>query len=154
MSSVGYKPKFYDCTIEGIKRINSKNLFILHWKDSKGDGTMPIQVDQPSELILNRMKEIVDGKRDKLYLTRGMRDIDVSYLGNNKWQLFDEFDILNKQKVDTYNNKVFIFKIIIFKVFYYIRDEFSQRGRFDFIISAVFRLANYVQFRQALQRAF
>lgn len=93
MSSVGYKPKFYDCTIEGIKRVNSKNLFILHWKDSKGDGTMPIQVDQPLELILNRMKEIVDGKRDKLYLTRGMRDIDVSYLGNNKWQLFDEFDI-------------------------------------------------------------
>ena len=25
--------------------------------------------------------------------TGGMRDIDVSYLGNNKWQLFDEFDI-------------------------------------------------------------
>ena len=39
------------------------------------------------------MKEIVAGKRDKLYLTRGMRDIDVSYLGNNKWQLFDEFDV-------------------------------------------------------------
>ena len=93
MSSVGYKPKFYDCTIEGIKSVNSKNLFILHWKDSKGDGTMPIQVDQSSELILSRMKEIVDGKCDKLYLTRGMRDIDVSYLGNNKWQLFDEFDI-------------------------------------------------------------
>lgn len=42
MSSVGYKPKFYDCTIEGIKCVNSENLFILHWKDSKGDGTMPI----------------------------------------------------------------------------------------------------------------
>lgn len=39
------------------------------------------------------MKEIVSGKRDKLYLTHGMRDIDVSYLGDNKWQLFDEFDI-------------------------------------------------------------
>ena len=36
------------------------------------------------------MKEIIDGKRDKLYLTRGMRDIDISYLGNNKWQLYDE----------------------------------------------------------------
>lgn len=93
MNNLGYRPKFYDCTIEGIKRANSKTLFILHWKDSKYDGTMPIQVDQPSELILSKMKEIVDGKRDKLYLTRGMRDIDVSYLGNNKWQLFDEFDI-------------------------------------------------------------
>ena len=39
------------------------------------------------------MKEIVDGKRDKLYLTKGMRDINVTYLGNNKWQLYDEFDV-------------------------------------------------------------
>ena len=43
--------------------------------------------------MLERMKEIVAGERDKLYLTRCMRDIDVSYLGNNKWQLFDEFDV-------------------------------------------------------------
>ncbi len=93
MNNLGYRPKFYDCTIEGIKCIKGKNLFVLHWKDSKGDGIMPIQVDQSSELILSRMKEVVDGERDKLYLTRGMRDIDVSYLGNNKWQLFDEFDI-------------------------------------------------------------
>ena len=87
MGNMGYRPKFYNCTIEGIKNVKGKNLFLLHWTDSKGDGTMPIQVDQSSELILSRMKEIVDGKRDKLYLTRGMRDIDVSYLGNNKWQL-------------------------------------------------------------------
>ena len=93
MENMGYRPKFYNCTIDGIKCAKGKNLFILHWKDSKGDGAMLIEVDQPSELILSRMKEIVNGKRDKLYLTRGMRDIDVSYLGNNKWQLFDEFDI-------------------------------------------------------------
>ena len=92
MGSIGYRPKVYDCTIDGIKRIKGKNLFVLYWKDSKGDGSMPIEVDQPSELILNRMKEIVDGRRDKLYLTRGMRDIDVLYLGDNKWQLYDEFD--------------------------------------------------------------
>ena len=93
MNNLGYRPKCYDCTIDGIKCIKGKNLLILHWKDSKGDGIMPIQVDQSSELIISRMSEIVNGKRDKLYLTRGMRDIDVSYLGNNKWQLFDEFDI-------------------------------------------------------------
>ena len=87
------RPKFYDCTIEGIKCVKDKNLFVFHWKDSKDYGIVPIQVDQSPELILGRMKEIIDGKRDKLYLTRGMRDIDVSYLGNNKWQLFDEFDI-------------------------------------------------------------
>ena len=71
MSNMGYRPKVYDCTIDGIKSVKGKNLFVLHWKDSKGDGSMPIKVDQPSELILNRMKEIVNGKRDKLYLTRG-----------------------------------------------------------------------------------
>lgn len=99
MSNMGYRPKVYDCTIDGIKRIKGKNLFVLHWKDSKGDGTMPIQVDQPSELILNRMKEIVNGKRDQLYLTRGMRDIDVLYLGDNRWQLYDEFDFYEFEMV-------------------------------------------------------
>lgn len=92
MNDMGYIPKVYDCTINGIKCINGENLFLLHWKDSKNDENMPIQVDQPAELIVERMKEIIDRKRDKLYLTRGMRDIDVSYLGNNKWQLYDEFD--------------------------------------------------------------
>lgn len=99
MSNMGYSPKVYDCTIDGIKRIKGKNLFVLHWKDSKGDGSMQIEVDQPSELILNRMKEIVNGKRDKLYLTRGMRDIDVLYLGDNKWQLYDEFDFYEFEMV-------------------------------------------------------
>lgn len=99
MSNMGYRPKVYDCTIDGIKSVKGKNLFVLHWKDSKGDGSMPIQVDQPSELILNRMKEIVNGKRDQLYLTRGMRDIDVLYLGDNKWQLYDEFDFYEFEMV-------------------------------------------------------
>ena len=54
---------------------------------------MQIEVDQPSDLILERMKECIFGTRKILYLTNGMRDIDVSYLGDNKWQLFDEFDI-------------------------------------------------------------
>lgn len=93
MEDMGYKPKFYDCTMEDIKNIKGKSYFILRQKESDGIGTIPIQVDQPAELIRSRMKEIVDGKRDKLYLTRGMRDIDVTYIGNNKWQLFDEFDI-------------------------------------------------------------
>ena len=99
MGNMGYRPKFYDCTIDGVKSVKGKNLFVLHCKDSKGDRAMPIQVDQPSELIISRMKEIVDGKRGKLYLTRGMRDIDVSYLGDNKWLLFDEFDIYEFEMV-------------------------------------------------------
>ena len=84
---MGYTPKFNHCSLNGIKAEGFNTYF------SFDNGTVQIEVDQPAEIIISRMKEIVDGKRDKLYLTRGMRDIDISYLGNNKWQLFDEFDI-------------------------------------------------------------
>ena len=90
---INYKPKFYDCVLDGIRTEGSKHLFHLTEKKTEGRNQMQIEVDQSTELILERMKEVVSGKRDKLYLTRGMRDIDVSYLGDNKWQLFDEFDI-------------------------------------------------------------
>lgn len=96
---MNYKPKFYDCIIDGIKTEGSKHLFYLTEKETDGNNQIHIEVDQPSDLILDRMKEVVSGKRDKLYLTRGMRDIDVSYLGNNKWQLFDEFDIFEFEMV-------------------------------------------------------
>lgn len=89
--NMGYRPKYYDCMLDNIITEGSKNLFRLVWKET--NTKIEKYVDQPSELILERMKEIVSGKRDKLYLTHGMRDIDVSYLGDNKWQLFDEFDI-------------------------------------------------------------
>ena len=88
-----YKPKFYDCILDGINTEGSKHLFNFTEKKSEGRNQMQIEVDQPSSLILDRMKEVVAGKRGKLYLTRGMRNIDVSYLGDNKWQLFDEFDV-------------------------------------------------------------
>ena len=88
-----YKPKFYDCVLDEIKTEGSKHSFNFTEKKSEGRNQMQIEVDRPSRLILERMKEIVTGERDKLYLTRGMRDIDVSYLGDNKWQLFDEFDV-------------------------------------------------------------
>lgn len=88
---INYKPKFYDCILDGLRTEGNKNLFCLIWKET--NDKIQKEVDQPVKLILERMKEIVDGKRGKLYLTDGMRDIDVSYLGDNKWQLFDEFDI-------------------------------------------------------------
>ena len=90
---MNYKPKFYDCILDGIRKEGSKNLFHLTEKETKGRNQMQIEVDQPSELVLERMKECILGTRRTLYLTNGMRDIDVTYLGNNKWQLFDEFDI-------------------------------------------------------------
>lgn len=90
---MNYKPKFYYCILDGIRTEGSEHLFYLTERETDGRNQMQIEVDQPSDLIFERMKEVVSGKRDKLYLTRGMRDIDVSYLGDNKWQLFDEFDI-------------------------------------------------------------
>lgn len=91
MGMMGYRPKFYDCILDGIITKGNKHLFRLIWKET--NDKIEKEVDQPTEIILERMKEIVAGKRDKLYLTNGMMDIDISYLGDNKWQLFDEFDI-------------------------------------------------------------
>lgn len=88
-----YKPKFYDCILNGIRTEGSKHLFDFTEKKTESRNQIQIEVDQSSSFVLERMKKIIAGKRDKLYLTRGMRDIDVSYLGNNKWQLFDEFDV-------------------------------------------------------------
>lgn len=90
---INYKSKFYDCILDGIGTEGSKHLFHLTEKNTDGRNQMRIDVDQPSDLILERMKECILRKRKILYLTNGMRDIDVSYLGDNKWQLFDEFDI-------------------------------------------------------------
>lgn len=93
MMEMNYKPKFYDCILDGIRKEGNKNLFLFTEKNSEGRNQIQIEVDQPSDLILERMKECILGKRKILYLTNGMRDIDVTYLGNSKWQLFDEFDI-------------------------------------------------------------
>ena len=90
---INYKPKFFDYILDGIRTEGSKHLFHLTEKKTEGRNQMQIALDQSTELIFERMKEVVSGKRDKLYLTRGMRDIDVSYFGDNKWQLFDEFDM-------------------------------------------------------------
>ena len=70
-----------------------KQSFVSFGRKNDERNQIQIEADQSSDLMLERMKEDVSVKRDKLYLTRGMGDIDVSYLGDNKWQLFDEFDI-------------------------------------------------------------
>lgn len=83
----------------GWNKDKRKQTLISFGRKNDERNQIQIEVDQSSDLILERMKEIVSGKRDKLYLTRGMRDIDVSYLGDNKWQLFDEFDIFEFEMV-------------------------------------------------------
>lgn len=80
---MNYKPKCYKCECKMIE-----NHFILNNEES----TFDIRVDQSLSIIIERMKEILNGRRKTVYLTRGMRDIDISY-SDGKWQLFDEFDI-------------------------------------------------------------
>lgn len=80
---MNYKSKYYKCECKMIE-----NHFIL----SNEESTFDIRVDQSLSVIIERMKEILNGRRKTVYLTRGMRDIDISY-ADGKWQLFDEFDI-------------------------------------------------------------
>lgn len=88
---MGYVPVFYDCILSAIDNIDGKEMF--KFTNKKDNKQVDVIIDQPVSVIKKRMKEVIAGKRNKLYLTRGMRDIDVSYLGNKKWQLFDEFDV-------------------------------------------------------------
>lgn len=89
---MGYRQKIYNCTVDEIITEGSKNLFRLIWNET--NSKIEKVVDQSTEIIIEEMKEIVHGRNDnKIYLTRGMTDIDLSYMGNNKWQLFDGFDI-------------------------------------------------------------
>lgn len=94
-----YKPKFYNCILDGVKTEGSKHVFYLTENSTNMRKQIYIEIDQPTDLILERMKECVAGNRRELYLTRGMRDIDVFYLGDNRWQLFDEFDIFEFKMV-------------------------------------------------------
>lgn len=99
MMGMNYKPKFYDCILDGIRKEGSKNLFHFTEINTEGRNQMQIEVDQPSDLILERMKECILGIRKILYLTNGTRDIDLTYLGDNKWRLFDEYDIFEFEMV-------------------------------------------------------
>ena len=49
-----------------------KQAFVSFGRKNDERNQIQIEADQSSDLILERMKEVVSGKRDKLYLTRGM----------------------------------------------------------------------------------
>lgn len=97
MVEMNYKPKFYDCILKNIKQNLKDVTFVFINKET--DRPCPVDVDQPKSVIEDRMREIISGSRDKLYLTHGMRDIDVSYIENNRWQLFDEYDVYDFEMV-------------------------------------------------------
>ena len=82
----------YNCSFENINEYKGHSIFIL--KDKKSHGKeIKIEIDQPASIVLERMKEAVLGKRRYLYFTRNMRDIDITYLGDNNWILDDEMNL-------------------------------------------------------------
>lgn len=82
----------FNCSLENINEYKSSSLLVL--KDKNSDGKeIKIEIDQPVSIVLERMKEAVNGKRRHLYFTRGMRDIDITYLGDNNWVLDDEMNL-------------------------------------------------------------
>jgi len=100
-----YRQRFYHCILDSIKTYKKGTLFRLIWKET--NDKMERYVDQSKETILDEMKEIVSGREDnKIFLTSGMTDIDMIYLGDNKWKLVvdrsDNYEF-NINFVDKYN---------------------------------------------------
>lgn len=90
MFSIEYKPILFSCKTVNLIRRDNKTIFIF----KNGFGQIKgIKVDESIERIKSRMNDVENKIRDKVYLTNGMMDIDISLLSNGKWQLFDEFDI-------------------------------------------------------------
>lgn len=82
----------YNCSLENINEYKGSSLLVL--KDKNSDGKeIKIEIDQPVSIVLERMKEAVNGKRKHLYFTRDMRDIDITYLDNDNWVLDDEMNL-------------------------------------------------------------
>ena len=54
-----------------------------------------IKIYQPESIIKTKMKKVLEEKSNEpIYLTYGMKDIDIMYdRGENVWQLFDEHDL-------------------------------------------------------------
>ena len=95
----------YNCSFENINEYKGSSLFVL--KDKNSDGKeIKIEIDQPVSIVLGRMKEAAYGKRRYLYFTRGMRDIDIMYLGDDNWILDDEINLYE------FNYKIWLKKLI------------------------------------------
>ena len=78
----------YDCT-KAIFTNTGITLFHSEFENGK-----EIVIDQSASVIRSKMKDILIGKINTAYLTNNMQDIDITYdKDENKWQLFDEYDI-------------------------------------------------------------
>lgn len=61
----------------------------------KFENDKEIKIDQPVSIIKTKMKKVLEEKNNEpIYLTYGMRDIDIMYdRVENAWQLFDGHDL-------------------------------------------------------------
>ncbi|MCY9594138.1 hypothetical protein PC41400_14605 [Paenibacillus chitinolyticus] len=91
MLEIDYKPKFYKRKLKGLIQESRGSKF--QFEDTLDGGASYILVDQSVEGINNRILDVINGTRDKAYLSHGMRNIDLEKLSNVKWQIWDEFDI-------------------------------------------------------------
>lgn len=91
MIELTYKSKFYKCKLKGIIQESHGSKFQL--EEIEGSNTLDILVDESVERINNRIQDVLTGNRDKVYLSHGMRNIDLEKISTGKWQLFDEYDI-------------------------------------------------------------
>lgn len=91
MFETNYQPKFYKCKLKGIVKESYGSK--IQFEKIEDNSTLYILVDESVERIKNRIQDALTGKRDKVYLSHGMRNIDLEKTLTGKWQLFDEYDI-------------------------------------------------------------
>lgn len=92
MFKMDYKPKYFKCKLKGIIQESCGSRF--QFDEVNDDVALSyILVDESVNRINSRIQEVLQGTRDKVYLTYGMRNIDLEKTLDGKWQLFDEFNI-------------------------------------------------------------
>jgi hypothetical protein len=92
MLEMNYRPKYFKCKLKGIIQESCGSRF--QFEEVNDDIALSyILVDESVERINTRIQEVLQGTRYKVYLTYGMRNIDLEKTPSGKWQLFDEFNI-------------------------------------------------------------
>lgn len=95
------KPKLIKCKLVDVKSKNNGSEFKLENRDN--EESYVIKVDESIERIKNRVKDVIEGERDTIYLTRMMTNIDINAKGDS-WDIneedwnyyqFDRKEILN-----------------------------------------------------------
>lgn len=98
------KPKTINCDLVNIVEENNKSKFLL--QDIKNE-IHSIEVDESIKRITECVRQVIEGKREYIYLSRCMVDIDINTKGN-RWDIneetsvyytFDKSDIIKILKI-------------------------------------------------------